>query len=367
MDSQEIYKLNKKKLEGRHPGDEGPYYHAIFMEGFKGEGKGLLAGLGIGGITGLVAGAAATTALTLLVGIPLTPMTLLAVPLSCTALGAWHGAHVFSDIGSTAAIVGAGLNQNEERMKAFNDSRFAELKRDLRDLKNLVAGKLGVGAPQSSERADATPTPEEVDRALHQYQDSHCNDGHCPPGGGSKIMFWKIAGICGLIGAAAGAMFGGMGLFTEMLDPLKHALESFAHTSLSTGQIVGASAVMGATIGGAIGVNRDIYRHIADQTDHLYKGYLPGEWEREQQRGIAKAPERAPSAEIQRNAAPGSVAQDVNQAGISQSGLNQGFNSQVRVWMDPATGQPQITTSLPDTLVMAHKLLAFQHQHKTPN
>ncbi|MBV8939155.1 MAG: hypothetical protein JO089_04885, partial [Alphaproteobacteria bacterium] len=205
MDTEEAKEIAHHQRIGHPQTDEGPYYHNAWWEGYKGGVKGMLGGLIIGAIVGALMGALVTGGLAL-AGIPLAGIGIAAVIGGFSALGAYHGAHEFNQVGIVTGAVSASHERAEERMKEFEDSRFAELKRDIAGLKAVVTGE----KPPEPMAVDGVPDGRAVDANHRDYRTRHCSEGHCPPE--MKPVFWKVAGIGLAVGAAAGALFGGSGL-----------------------------------------------------------------------------------------------------------------------------------------------------------
>ena len=259
MDTEEAKEIAHHQRIGHPQTDEGPYYHNAWWEGYKGGVKGMLGGLIIGAIVGALMGALVMGGLAL-AGIPLAGIGIAAVIGGFSALGAYHGAHEFNQVGIVTGAVSASHERAEERMKEFEDSRFAELKRDIAGLKAVVTGE----RPPEPMAVDGEPDGRAVDANHRDYRTQHCSEGHCPPE--MKPVFWKVAGIGLAVGAAAGALFGGSGLMGHLLHPIAEGL--------AQNQITAASTIVGGAAGASFGINRDLFRRVFDVTDHWFRGIV---------------------------------------------------------------------------------------------
>ncbi len=257
MDSEEAREIAHHAALGKPETDEGPYYHESWWEAYKGTVKGLLGGLIIGAGVGLAAGGVALGLLA-----AFTTMHLAAVPvlLGFAAVGAVLGGHEFSQVGNVTGAVSAAHEKAEERIKEFENSRFAELKREIRGLKAAMMGQDPAAAEAACE--PDVPSCAEVDAKHSEYRTQHCDTEHCVQ---NKPIFWKIAAIGGVVGTAAGALLGASGFMPELLHPLGHIAQAEAPI---------AGSIVGGTLGASFGINRDIFRRVFDKTDRLFKGIV---------------------------------------------------------------------------------------------
>lgn len=278
MDTEEAREIAHHQQTGKPETDEGPYYHESWWEAYKGAVKGVFGGLVIGAAVGLTFGAAAAGLLSFVLpgGMSLGGFSMLALGFS--ALGGVLGAHEFSQVGVVTGAVAAAHEKAEVRIKEFETSRFAELKREIRGLKAALMGKneAEVKAEMAACEPDVPPC-EDVIKKHDEYRTQHCDSGHC---GERRYVFWKVAAIGTAVGAAAGALLAGGGfLDAEILHPVNHLLEhTLGHgaslASLSTGQLIASSSIVGGTLGASFGINRDLFRQVFDVTDRLFKGII---------------------------------------------------------------------------------------------
>jgi len=248
MDTEEDIEIKQAKHDGRPETDEGPYYHESWWESYKGSVKGKLGGSIIGAALGAAIGATAAIILVF------TAPTIAVLPIIAGFAGAGmlYGAHEFSEIGKIVGSDAATAEKLEHRIKNFENSKFAELKQEIRELKNGLLGKKS--APETAAK------PEE------SYRTEHCDD-HCPPNQ-RKWVFWNIAAIGAIIGIAAGSLLALSGLDEMLLHHLGSAgaaLHPIAHT---------ATIMATGLFGASFGVNRDMFRQLFDRTDLLFKGIL---------------------------------------------------------------------------------------------
>lgn len=267
MDTEEARKIAHHASLGKPETDEGPYYHESWWEAYKGAVKGVIGGLAIGAGLGLAVGAVAVGALALIGGVTVTTALAGSVALGFSGLGAVLGAHEFSSIGTVTGAVAAAHEKAEERIKEFEESRFAELKSEIKGLRAAITGGADTPAITAAMAAAGAGTPscEEIDARHNDYRTQHCDQEHC--GEPRKWVFWKVAMIGAGVGAASGALLGYSGMFGEFLHPLE------AH--IAPGQITLASAVVGSSLGASFGINRDLFRNVFDVTDRMFKGILP--------------------------------------------------------------------------------------------
>ena len=252
MDTQEHIEIKHALSAGHSQTDEGPYYHGAWWESYKGGVKGKLGGVVIGALIGAGVGVAAAGVLSLAVagGIEFAAVVIAGF----AAGGMLYSAHEFSEVGKVTGAVAAAHEKSEERMKNFEDGKFAEIKREINELKSLVTGK--PLAPESISQ------PVEV---LADYKTTHSDKRE----GKMQLVFWKIATIGLAVGLAAGALLAGGGLAGHAL----HAL-GFAAEPLADAGTYAASMIAMGLFGASFGVNRDIFRAVFDKTDLLFKGII---------------------------------------------------------------------------------------------
>ena len=261
MDTEEHIEIQKAIMNGHPETDEGPYYHDSWWESYKGGVKGKLGGAVIGALIGAAMGGIACILPFLIPGLPAVG-TLAAGGLiaSFAAGGMMYGAHEFSEVGKITGSNAAIAEKQEERM----NPKFAELKKGIEDIKAVLSGKK---APETLAAQDTNEAS--VDKNALDYRTQHCNDGHCPTKN-REWVFWKIAAIGLVIGAAAGALLASGPGAGEILG----MIVGESAKSLSTGAIFATSMTTLGLFGASFGINRDIFREIFDRTDHLFKGIL---------------------------------------------------------------------------------------------
>lgn len=278
MDTEEAREIAHHQYIGRPETDEGPYYHESWWEAYKGGVKGLLGGLIIGGGVGAIAGVMAAGAIALILGGAVTPLAVGGIVLGFSAFGAYHGASEFAHVGIVTGAVSAAQEIAEDRLRDHDLSRFAELKREIVGIKEMIKGK----TPEEVEKAQevcepGVPSIRAVEQAQEHYRTQHCDDYHCPPEG-MKPVFWKV-GLVGLLaGAAGGALLGWGGVHSVLSEIIEKFTGEHAALdglkNLSAAQTAGISAVAGGAIGASFGINRDLFRGVFDTTDRWFKGIL---------------------------------------------------------------------------------------------
>ncbi len=252
MDTEEHIKIQQAIQNGHPETDEGPYYHESWWESYKGGVKGYLGGAiaytGVGTAIGL-----ATAAVLIFTGLAVATAALPIVA-GFAAAGLLYGAHEFNDIGKIVGSNAAVAEKQEQRMKAFENGKFAEIKRELGELKAMISGKKAAAIAESP-YAEASE-----DEAAHRT--THIGN-HA--GGSGSWIFWKVAAVGLITGLAAGALlaFGGTAehllRFMGAAEPLLKA---------STAAVITSMGLFGASFG----INRDVFRRIFDKTDLWFKG-----------------------------------------------------------------------------------------------
>jgi len=284
MDSEENEHIQKAAQAGHSQTDEGPYYHRSWWESYKGGVKGKLGGLVIGALIGAAVGLAAA-------GIAAVALPHLAIGAAVAIVGGFsaggmlYGAHEFSDVGKVTGAVAAAQERAEERMKSFEAGKFAELKKEISELKSMIAGeKLPETELAQQEAALAAGNAE-----LADYKTRHMDDAHARE---SRPVFWNIAAIGLAVGLAAGALLAFGGVSEHVLHGLGYAGEELSH-----GGVLAASMGSMGLFGASFGINRDIFRRVFDTTDLLFKGIVGNSPEPSKAAGKGVAPEAAaPSA-----------------------------------------------------------------------
>ncbi len=297
MDSEEHREIQHALRHGKPETDEGPYYHEAWWEAYKGGVKGLLGGLIIGAGVGAAIGLPVAGVLAALELGGLTTAAIPGIVAAFSAGGMLAGAHEFITVGIVAGSDAATQEKAEKRNKADLARAVGEIKAELAEIKALVKGEPEKEALIAKQAAKLEIPPEELENRT-----THC-DEHCPPS--RNLVFWKVAGIGALVGAAAGALLVGGGVAEHILSFLGHsASESFAAHSAGA---YAAAAITGGAAGASFGINRDIFRKIFDTTDHWFRGILINgkhEPSQEVQQAIEKqlqhnTPQRATAPETQ--------------------------------------------------------------------
>jgi hypothetical protein len=255
MDTEEDLKLKAALSQGTPETDEGPYYHDSWWESYKGSVKGKLGGVIIGAIIGAVVGGAAVAIIALLspISIPVGA----AMVAGFAAAGVMYGEHEFSEIGKITGAVAAAHETSEQRMKTFENGKFSELKNEIGELKAMISGKATAADGTSMQASPKRAAPSD-------YRTTHCDD-HCEVEN-RKWVYWKVAAMGLLVGAAAGSILA----FGALATPAIAAM-SAAGTITGVG-VYTASVVSMGLFGASFGINRDIFRHVFDKTDLWFKG-----------------------------------------------------------------------------------------------
>jgi hypothetical protein len=253
MDTKEHIEIQKAIAAGQPETDEGPFYHESWWEAYKGSIKGKLGGAVVGALVGALVGTAAALILPVFSIGALTLGSVGALAGTFAAAGMAYGAHEFSDVGRVTGAVAAAQEKAEQRQQSFEEGKFAEIRKELGELKAMLAGKSGRVAA-TPPAATETETPA-----------THC-DEHCPPKK-QKPIFWKVAAIGLAVGMAAGALLTFGGAAAHLLAAV--ALEP----SSKAGLYAAAMTTMGL-FGASFGINRDVFRQIFDKTDRWFKGLL---------------------------------------------------------------------------------------------
>jgi len=265
MDSEEHKEVQHAIRHGHPETDEGPYYHEAWWEAYKGGVKGLLGGLLIGAGVGVVIGLPVAGALAALEIGGLTTAAIPGIVAAFSAGGMMVGAHEFMTVGIVAGSDAASHDASEKRGRADLARAVGEIKAELAEIKALVKGQPEEAAVVEKEIARLSIPPEDGPNRT-----THCDD-HCPPSE-RKLVFWNVATIGAMVGAAAGALLVGGGLAGHILDFLgSSAAEHF--TAQSAGAYA-AAAITGGAAGASFGINRDIFRQVFDTTDHWFRGIL---------------------------------------------------------------------------------------------
>jgi hypothetical protein len=277
MDSEENNKIQEAMKSGYTQTDEGPYYHKSWWESYKGGVKGKLGGVVIGAILGALVGVVAAGVAALALPAGLTFAAGAAIAGGFSAGGMMYGAHEFSEVGKVTGAVAAAHEKSEERMKSFENGKFAEIKKEISELKSLITGK---ETPESL--AAAIPAKTEAD-AHGNYVTKHMDDDVSSRE--TKPIFWNIAAIGGAIGLAAGALLAFGGVSEHLLGGLGFAGEEMSHAG-----VYAASMTSIGLFGASFGINRDIFRKIFDKTDLIFKGIIGDGPEPAKAASVAKAP-----------------------------------------------------------------------------
>jgi hypothetical protein len=252
MDTEENLEIQSAIRQGHPPTDEGPYYHEPWWESYKGGVKGYLGGAVA--YTGVGAAVGAVTATVLGVAGLVASTAVLPIVSGFAAAGLLYGAHEFNSIGH---IVGSGAAIAEKQEERTN-SKFEALEQKIDDLKTMISDKKAGASDVSGAVKEQAKKKQHALRHRTTHIGDHVND--------NKLVFWKIAGIGLLAGLAAGALLVFGGGAEHLIGLLGNASEPVVHAG-SVG-IITALGLFGASFG----INRDIFRHIFDKTDMLFKG-----------------------------------------------------------------------------------------------
>lgn len=272
MDTEKSLLVQKKINVGQSPNDEGPYYHHIWWESYKGGVKGKLGGIAIGSLIGAATGGVMLGVGALANIAVITTASPLLVLGAFAAAGGLYGSHEFGDVGKAVGSDAALGQQLESRMKTYVEGKTAELKKDLNEIKASVTGKPVINDPKLDECIAAAQEDENGYRKTHYAK--------LEPTPINSFAFWKVALVGLVIGAAVGALFAYTGLASELLT---HGLGDLLSSGASHGAAHGAAAMSGGSImalsvasfglmGATFGINRDFFRKVFDKTDLLFKG-----------------------------------------------------------------------------------------------
>lgn len=289
MDSEEKRHIEHLQETGRAVTDEGPAYHQAWWEAYKGGVKGTLGGLLIGALVGAAMGGVVG-------GIMLLARAELAVIWPVVAgLSAFcmiEGAIKFANVGVATGAAASSQQIAERRMKQFENSKFAELKREMRELKELITGKKLEAAAEIA----ATEVP--VPPAESGYRTQH-RDEHPLAAGLSRPLFWKVAAIGAAVGAAAGGLLEVSGMANTIMEHMPEGIKSMTEALPAENMLMPG---LGAVLGASFGINRDIFRGVFDITDHWFRGILIPEQsrapEKTQQTALATEKKAAHAPEI---------------------------------------------------------------------
>ena len=262
MDTEKLLELEHKIEQGESLSDEGPYYHHAKWESYKGASKGELGGTVVGIAIGAAMGIAAGAAVALMAG---SITAAVPVVLAFTGGGLIYGVHKFTNIGAVTGAVSSVAHQGEARMRAFEEGKFSEIKHEINELKALVKGEPAPSkAPLLKEQAA-------LKEDLDNYRKTHYAKLDTPVK--NRYVFWKIALMGLVVGAAAGALLAAASASGALAGVIGgHAIE-FAPAMLAFG-----------ALGASLGINRDVFRKIFDKTDLWFKGIFGGK-----QHGIVEA------------------------------------------------------------------------------
>jgi nucleoside phosphorylase len=281
MDSEKYIKLEKQLEHGESPNDEGPFYHHSFWESYKGSIKGKLGGIAIGALIGAVVGGIVVGAMALATS--LAPAVLGITFVGITGAGLLYGMNEFSEIGK---IVGAQAAV-QEQADAREAIRFSALEKKVDALTEAVKGSSG----KAIKKVDTS----EESEALTTYRKTH----YAKLNGSTKgPIFWKVALIGLVVGAAAGAILATGGLFplaggaSLASTMLAHTIGESLVSYLGAGGIMAASMTIMGMFGASFGINRDYFRRIFDVTDLWSGGMLSSKKVEQHQEEAGKAFEK---------------------------------------------------------------------------
>jgi hypothetical protein len=260
MDSKEDIEIQEAQRKGHPETDEGPYYHESWWESYKGSVKGKLGGAVIGALMGAAIGVAAAIAIPFFGGALLTAGALAMTVSGFAAAGMLYGAHEFADVGRIAGGVSAGLEVAEQRQ----NKKLENLEKKIDKLQASINGD---PIPADDEKKDDKEKKAEGEL---DYKTTHC-DEHCMPGARPQFIFWKVALIGLAVGLVAGALLATGGLAAHALVGLGVAAEAGA---LSTTGVTAASMLTMGLFGASFGINRDLFRHVFDNTDLWFRGIV---------------------------------------------------------------------------------------------
>ncbi len=243
MDTEKYNEMQEKVAAGKPVTDEGPYFHHVQWEAYKGLSKGMLGGAFIGTLVGGLVGGAAALALLPVIGTTAAVVSAVAF----TGVGLWKGMDKFGSIGTVSAAVAAGLDTAERRGQIYLDNKVNEIKADL-------------GNPEAKEALKNAKEP--------AYRTTH----YVPPQDESvqqPTVFWKVALVGLAVGVAAGLLFAMGGLAGGVIE---HVVGHAIIDQLGPLGIATVSAATFGAFGASFGINRDVFRKIFDATDMMYRG-----------------------------------------------------------------------------------------------
>lgn len=250
MDTEKYNEMQEKLAAGKPVTDEGPYYHHVQWESYKGWAKGKFGGAMIGTIIGTVVGVAAA-AILLTFSAPLTIAG--ASVLAFAGMGLYKGMDEFGRIGTVTGAIAAGLD-TAERRNAYNLKKTAlEIKADM-------------GSKEAAVELQELKEP--AYRTTHYVPPQDKEVEHGP-------IFWKVALIGAGVGIMAGVLFATGGIANGIFDyVLSHVAEvtGAALPVLDKPAVIALSAATFGAFGASFGINRDIFRQIFDKTDMMYRG-----------------------------------------------------------------------------------------------
>ncbi len=315
MDSEEHDKIQKLIATGRSANDEGPFYHHTFWESYKGAIKGKLGGLIIGGLIGVLVGGIAFGIMAIFAGGLSASGLILGTTISAKAIigglgvaGMVYGAHEFSEVGRVSGAVAAGLDDSEKRNHEFELAKFSEMKKEIGELKAMIAGQKAANDPTFSQKvpaaaandenfsvATANHSQQEVDELertrakLAEYRTTHHRDDVLKSKG---LIYWKVMLVGALAGIGVGLLLasgvGGVAA-AEILSHIgigEIATVAGAKTLVGIGsaELMTTSAIAFGTIGASFGISRDFFRMVFDKTDTVFKGVFDLKHSRERQK-----------------------------------------------------------------------------------
>ncbi len=268
MDSEKYNEMQEKIRSGKPVTDEGPYYHHVTWESYKGWGKGKLGGAVIGTIVGGVVGTAAALIALPTIGVPGAIIGALAF----AGVGLWKGMDEFGRIGTVSAAIAAGLDTAERRNQLYIDGKINEIKAELGDEKAKIA---------------LQNAKEPAYRTTHYVPPQDPSLQHGP-------VFWKVAAIGLAVGVAAGLLLASSPLALELLGHIigEEAIKTIS-TSMSGYGLQALSMATFGAFGASFGINRDVFRMIFDKTDMMYRGRAS---EKAQAQMITRGKEKSPEA-----------------------------------------------------------------------
>lgn len=263
MDTEEHIEIKESISKGHPVTDEGPYYHDSWWDSYKGSVKGKLGGAAIGTMVGGAVGAVAAAAL---VGTGLLAVSPLLLIGGFATGGLIYGAEEFSMVGKVTGAV-ANAQENAEKRQSV---KFGEIKKGLAELQHSITGK-----PIDPKLLQDPDVAAAESAKVDDYRTTHFEESGDHPDKGMPV-FWKVALIGLLVGAAAGALFafsGGAAMITEAVGEALGA----AAGSASTPALYATSMATFGLFGASFGINRDYFRQVFDKTDLLFRGIVPGQ------------------------------------------------------------------------------------------